>query len=288
MKIVVVFPPGGGTDAVSRHIANAMAESMKQSVIVENKPGGSTSIGSDHVAKSAPDGYTLLVTSVPLVTNPSLQKNLPYDTVKAFAPICRAVDSPFVLAVAPSSPIQSLKDLAALGSTRKLTFGSAGNGTADHLGMELLAIQQGVPMVHAAYKGSAPAMADLMGGHIDLMFANAVAVAPHLKAGKLRGIAVSSAKRSFLLPDMPTLQELGGKPFDVTAWTGFLAPAGTDPAIVELLSAEIRKALQVSSVREFVLKGGGDPVATTPADFSAFIEREIPIWADIVRQAKLA
>ena len=182
VKIIVAFSPGGGTDALARVIAPPLSEAFGQSFVVENKPGGGAIIGSDFVAKSPPDGYTLLVTSVPHVTNPSLMKTMPFDTIKAFAPVCLAVQSPFVLVVPPASPIKSLKEMVELAKTRKLTFGSSGNGTADHLGVELFASQAGISMVHAAYKGTGPAMTDLMGGHIDLMFANVVGAAPLLKA----------------------------------------------------------------------------------------------------------
>lgn len=287
VSVVVAFSPGGGTDTLARALAVPLADLLGQPVIVENKPGGSTVIGADHVAKARPDGYTLLVTSAPHVSNPSLRNDMPFDTVSAFAPICLAAQSPFVLVVKPDSPIKSLDDLVALAKQKKLFFGSSGNGTNDHLSTELLSNIYGISMVHAPYKGTGPALLDLMGGHIDLMIANIVGAAPLARAGKLRAIAVTTAERSSLMPELPTIQELSGQPFDVSAWTGILAPAGTDKAIVDKLNREIRTALENPKVREVMQTNGADIVGSTPEGFQKFIVSEIDKWAAIIKSANI-
>ncbi|WP_213956549.1 MULTISPECIES: tripartite tricarboxylate transporter substrate binding protein [unclassified Variovorax] len=285
VKVVVPFTAGGGQDVVARAIAASLSQSLGQTFYVENKPGASTVIGSEFVAKAAPDGYTLLVASVPHATNPAMMKSLPFDTAKAFAPICLAVQSPFIMVASLASSIGSMDEALALARTRKLSFASTGSGTADHLSMELLTLQSGVSMTHVPYKGTGPALADVMGGHVDLMFANVVAAAPLVKSGKVRALATSTAHRSASLPEVRTVSEISGKPFDVSAWTGILAPAGTDPAIVERLSAEIRKALQTTITREALTNNGAEPVGSTPAEFQAFISREMQTWAGIISKA---
>jgi tripartite-type tricarboxylate transporter receptor subunit TctC len=285
VKVVVPFTAGGGTDAVARALTTGLSESLGQSFYVENKPGASTVIGSEFVAKAAPDGYTLLIASVPHVTNPWLMKSLPFDTVKAFAPISLAVQSPFIMVVSPTSTIQSMADAIALARTKPLAFASTGSGTADHLSMELLCQLSGLKMTHVPYKGTGPALADVMGGHVDMMFANVVAAASLVKSGKLRALATSTARRSPSLPEVRTVSEMTGKPFDVSAWTGMLAPAGTDPAIIELLSNEVRKALQTNAARDALVTNGAEPVGTTPAQFQAFITREMQTWGEMISKA---
>jgi len=285
VRVVVPFTAGGGTDVVARAIAAGMSESMGQTFYVDNRPGASTVIGSEFVAKSPPDGYTLLVASVPHATNPSMMKNLPFDTLKAFAPVSLAVQSPFIMVASSTSGIQSMDEALAQAKAKRLSFASTGSGTADHLSMELLALQSNVAMTHVPYKGTGPALADVLGGHVDLMFANVVAAGPLVKSGKLRALATSTAKRSASLPDVRTVSEISGKPFDVSAWAGVLAPAGTDPAVVERLSAEIRKALQTSATREALVVNGADPVGSTPAQFQAFIAREMQTWSGIIAKA---
>jgi len=205
--------------------------------------------------------------------------------VKAFAPISLAVQSPFIMVVSPTSPMRSMADVVSLAKTKPLAFASTGSGTADHLSMELLCQLSGLTMTHVPYKGTGPALADVMGGHVDLMFANVVAAASLVKSGKLRALAASTARRSPSLPEVRTVSELIGKPFDVSAWTGMLAPAGTDPAIVELLSNEVRKALQTSAARDALVTNGAEPVGTTPAQFQAFITREMQTWGEMISKA---
>lgn len=285
LRMLVPFPPGGSTDLVARAIAPRLAEALGQPVVIDNKPGASTVIASEQVAKAAPDGHTLLLTSVPLVTNPWLIKAMPYETPQAFAPVGMVVQSPFILAVAAASPLTSWNDLMAKAKAEKLTFASTGSGTADHLAMELLCQQAGLTMVHVPYKGTGPALTDVMGGHVDVMFGNVVGVAPLVKTGKLRALATSTAQRSALLPEVRTVAELGGKPFDVSAWTGLLAPAGTDPAIVAQINAELQKILKAPATRDLLIANGTEPMGSTPADFQAFITRELATWGRIIRSA---
>lgn len=287
VSMVVAFAPGGGTDTLARALAVPLGEQLGQPVIVQNKPGASTVIGAEFVAKSRPDGYTLLVTSAPHVSNPSLIANMPFDTVKAFAPICLAARSPFVLVVKPDSPIRTLDDLVKIAKERKLSFGSSGNGTNDHLSTELLSNIYNISMVHAPYKGTGPALLDLMGGHIDLMMANIVGAAPLIRAGKLRPIAVTTSKRSSLMPELPTLQELIGQPFDVSAWTGMLAPAGTDPAIVTRLNKDMLTALKNENVQAVMRTNGADIVGGTPEEFQQFIVDDIAKWGRIIKAANI-
>lgn len=287
LKIVVPFPPGGSTDMVARAFAPRLAEALGQSVVIDNKAGASTVIASDYVAKSAADGYTLLLTSVPLVTNPWLMKALPFETPQAFAPISLLVQSPFILVVQAASPIMSLNDVIMRAKNEKLTFASTGSGTADHLAMELFCLQAGISMVHVAYKGTGPALTDVMGGHVHLMFGNVVGAAPLIKSGKLRALATSTAQRSPLLPEVRTVAELSSKPFDVSAWTGLLAPAGTDPLVVTAISNELTKILKIPALRELLIANGTDPVGSTPADFQAFIVREMATWGKIIRSAAI-
>lgn len=287
VTLVVAFAPGGGTDALARALAVPLSAALKQPVVVDNKPGGSATIGSDFVARSAPDGHTLLITSGPHVTNPSLMERMPYDTLKAFTPVSLAAESPFVLCVKPDSPIRSLDDLVRLARQQTLSYGSSGAGTSDHLLTEMLSRLAGIRMTHVPYKGTGPAVRDLVGGHLDLMFANIPGVAALVRADKLRAIAVTTAKRSSLLPNVPTVQDLIGKPFDVSAWTGLLAPAGTPGTIVGRIHAEVRQALQAPSVQEAMATAGAETVGSTPAQFKTFIETEIPKWADIIKAANI-
>ena len=287
VTLVVAFSTGGGTDTLARAIAVPLGEKLGQTVIVENKPGAGAVIGSDYVAKSRPDGYTLLVASAPHVTNPSLVEKMPFDTVKAFAPVCLAAQSPFVVVVRADSPVRSIDDLVAQAKKRSLTYGSSGNGTNDHLSTELLSKIYDISMVHVPYKGTGPALLDLMGGHIDVMFANIVGAAQMVRNGKLRAIAVTSAKRSSLMPDVPSIQEITGKPFDVTAWTGILAPAGTDPEIVTRLNRDIRAALQDPKVKETLAGAGADIVGNSPQEFQQFIVSDIAKWAAVIKAANI-
>lgn len=286
ITMVVAYAPGGGTDTLTRALAPPLAQALGQSVVVENKPGASEIIASTHIAGSSPDGYTLLVCSVPHVTNPSLRK-LPYDTVNDFSPVCLAAQSPFVLVVKPDSPIKSLGDLVRLAQTGKLSFASSGIGTADHLSTELFCHMTGISMTHAPYKGTGPGLVDLVGGHVDVYFANIVGAASLVKSQKLRAIAVTTARRSSLMPELPTVQEFVGKPFDVSAWTGILAPARTPLGVLQTLNKAISHALQDDAVKSVMATYGAEIVGNSPAEFQGFIVNEVNKWAEVIQAADI-
>ena len=285
VSLVVAFAPGGGTDALARALAVPLSQNLGQPVVVENKAGAGALIGSEFVSKAAADGYTLLATSAPHASNPSLISPMPFDTLRDFAPICLAAKSPFVLTVLPDSPIQNYDDLIKQAKLRKLTYGSSGNGTNDHFSGEMTGHLAGISMTHIPYKGTGPAVRDLLGGHLDLMFANIMSVASLVQAGKLRAIAVTTAQRSSLMPDLPTMQEIVKQPFDFSAWTGILAPARTNPEVISRLNSGIRAALATAAVQKTMTALGADIVADRPDEFEKFIEREIEKGAAIVKAA---
>jgi len=286
IKIVVPFPPGGATDILARAIGFELQKAWGQSVIIENKPGAGGNTGADLVAKSAPDGYTLLMGTVGThAINMSLYAKMPYDAVKDFEPVVLVAGVPNLLVVHPSVNAKSVRELTALAKSQpgKLNVASSGNGTSIHLAAELYKQMAGVDILHVPYKGSSPAVADLLGGQVQLMFDNMPSALPHAKAGKLRALAVTSMKRSAALPDVPTMDEEGLTGFDATSWFGLLAPAGTPKDIVAKLNVASVKALASPEMRERLAAQGADPVGNTPEQFAAFIKSEIDKWAKIVK-----
>jgi tripartite-type tricarboxylate transporter receptor subunit TctC len=244
-------------------------------------------IGTDFVAKSAPDGYTLLIVAFPFAVTPSLLKNMPYDTVKDFAPVVWAAVSPNVLVVNPSLPVKSVAELVALAKAKpnSLSYASTGNGSSNHISMELFKSLAGVEIVHIPYKGSGPAVTDLLGGQVQLMFDNAPNVMPQVKAGKLRALGMSSAKRSSFAPDIPTVAESGVPGYEVAVWFGLVAPAGTPREIVQKLNAEAMRILAMPDVRERFLSQGVEPVGSTPEQFAEHIKSQMTKWAKVVQDA---
>ena len=286
IKIVVPFPPGGATDILARAIGFELQKAWGQSVVIENKPGAGGNTGADLVAKSPPDGYTLIMATVGThAINMSLYTKMPYDAVKDFEPIVLVAGVPNLLVVHPSVPAKTVKELTALAKAQpgKLNVASSGNGTSIHLAAELYKQMAGVDILHVPYKGSAPAVADLLGGQVQMMFDNMPVSLPHAKAGKLRALAVTSLKRSPALPDVPTMDEEGLKGFDATSWFGLLAPAGTPKDIIAKLNAASVAALATPDMRERLAAQGADPVGNTPDQFAAFIKAEIEKWAKIVK-----
>ena len=286
IKIVVPFPPGGATDIVARAIGFELQKAWGQSVVIENKPGAGGNTGADLVAKSTGDGYTLLMCTVGThAINVSLYAKMPYDAVKDFEPVVLVAGVPNLLVVHPSVNAKSVKELTALAKAQpgKLNVASSGNGTSIHLSAELYKQMAGVDIVHVPYKGSAPAVADLLGGQVQMMFDNMPVSLPHAKAGKLRALAVTSLKRSPALPDVPTMDEEGLKGFDATSWFGLLAPAGTPKDIVAKLNAASVAALATPDMRERLAAQGADPIGNSPDQFAAFIKAEIEKWAKIVK-----
>ena len=285
IRIVVPYAAGGPLDDVARTIGVRMTETFGQTVVVDNRGGAGGSLGADMVARSAPDGYTILLgNSGPMTINPNLMKKIPYDAVKDFAPMSLVLNSPMLMVVHPSLPVKTVADLVNLARKRpnELNYASAGVGNLQHLGMESVQASAGIRMNHVPYKGAAPAFIDIFGGRIELMFANIVGAMPHVKAGKLRAIAVSSAKRSSALPDVPSVGETI-KGFDMTAWMGLFGAAGTPKDIVNRVSSEVARIVQLPDVRTRMLGQGAEPVGGTPQELADLMARETALYAKIIK-----
>ena len=284
IRMIVGFAAGGSTDVTARLVAQALSERLGQQVVVENRTGAGGNIGADSVAKAEPDGYTLLLTtSTTHATNPSLYRNLPFDVRVDFAPVTQTAFIPNLLVVNPSVPAGTVAELAAYARAHpdRLSFGSAGNGSSQHLSGELFKSLAGIRMVHVAYRGGAPAVNDLLGGQIQVLFAPLVEVLQHVEAGKLRALGITTAKRSPLLPDVPAVGEtLPG--YEVALWNGILAPARTPGAIVDRLNRETVAALRSDDMRAKLAAQGSEPVGSSPAEFKAFIEAELAKWKRLV------
>jgi tripartite-type tricarboxylate transporter receptor subunit TctC len=285
IRLVVPFPPGGATDAAARLVAVKMSEHWGQPVLVDNRAGAGGNVGSDMVAKSPADGYTLVmgVTGSHAI-NTSLYSKMPYDPVADFVAVSQVAVVPNVLVVHPSVPAKNLAELVALAKKEpgKLNYASLGNGTAAHLGMEMLKADAGVDITHVPYKGSAPAVSDLLAGQVQMMVDGLPSALPHIKAGKLRAIALTSLRRSPSLPDLPTIAETYPG-FYADAWSGLFAPKGTPQPVVDKLSAEVQRILKLPDVREKLAALGAEPVGSTQAEFTAHVKREIDKWAKVVK-----
>ena len=287
VRVVVPYSPGGPLDDVMRVVGNRLTELWGQSVLVDNRTGAGGSIGADSVAKSAPDGYTLLLGNAgPMTINPGLQKKLPYDAQRDFAPVTQLTASPMVLVVHPSLPVKSVTDLVRFAKSRpgQLVYASAGVGNLQHLGMEALQTMAGIRMNHVPYKGAPPALIDVMSGQIQLMFANIVGVLQHIKSGKVRAIAVSSIKRAATLPDIPSVADTFPE-FDATGWTGLFTPAGTSREIVSKLHADIAGVLARPDIRERFASQGAEIVASSPEQLAAFVRKESALYAKIIQSS---
>ncbi len=287
IRFLVGFPPGGTSDILARTIGQKLAESFGQQVVIENRPGAGGNIGAEAAAKSAPDGYTIFMCTTSQAISASLYSKLNYDLVRDFAPITQAVNYTNLLVVHPSLPVKSVKELIALATAKpgQLNYGTAGNGTPPHMTGELFKSYTGVKIQHVPYKGGAPAIADLLGGQITIMFDNVPPLLPHVKAGKMRPLAVTSLQRINVLREVPTLDEGGLKGFDSVAWNGVLAPAGTPQEIIIRFNAEIVRILSLPDVRERLSSQGADPVGSTPDHFGAWIRSEIRKWAKVVKDS---
>jgi tripartite-type tricarboxylate transporter receptor subunit TctC len=286
IHFVVPYPAGGPLDTVARLLGQKVSESVKQPVIIDNKPGAGGNIGADAVAKSPPDGYTILMGAVAThAINPTLYANIPYDPVNDFAPVTQVASTPNVLVVNPSLPVHDVREFIAYAKAHpgQLNFGSGSTGSAGHLAGELFKTMAGVQMVHVPYKGAGPAMQDLIGGQIQLMFDNLASSLGQIRAGKVRALAVTTAKRSSLAPELPTIAESGLPGFDISTWFGVFAPGGTPPAVVARLHDEFAKALAAPDVREKMLNLGAEPVGNTPAQFAAYIRSEAEKYARLVK-----
>jgi tripartite-type tricarboxylate transporter receptor subunit TctC len=287
IRMVVPLAAGGPGDVLTRALAQKLAEQTGQSVIVDNRPGANTNVGTEFVAKAAPDGYTLLVSGNPLTTNPALYATLAYDPIRDFAPVTLFGLTPLLLVVHPSLPVNNTRELIALARSKpgQLHYGSAGNGSALHLAGEMLNTGAQIKLQHVPYKGVTNAFSDLLGGQISIMFPGAPIALPQVKAGKLRALGVTSAKRSAALPDLPPLQEAGLPGYDVSVWYGVLAPAGTPAAVIARLHAELTKIIQLADIRERWASLGAEPLQSTPAEFAAFLKADVVKWAKVVRAA---
>jgi tripartite-type tricarboxylate transporter receptor subunit TctC len=286
IRLVVPFPAAGTTDILARAAAQKLTEAFGQSVVVDNRPGAAGNIGADVVAKSAPDGYTLLMGTVGThAINPSLYSKMPYDHVKDFVPVVLVAGVPNVLVVNPALPVNSVADLIKLAKDKpgQINFASSGSGTSIHLSGELFKTMAGVDITHVPYKGSSPALVDLIGGQVQIMFDNLPSALPQIKAGKLRAIAVTSLKRAPVLPDVPTISESGLPGFEASSWFGVLAPAGTLAPIVARINTEVNKWLQSADAREKLLSQGAETAGGSPEQFVNHIRAESEKWAKVVK-----
>ncbi len=288
IKIIIPFAAGGVTDVVIRAISPKLGEALGQPIVIENKGGAGGTLGTSQGAKAAPDGYTFIAPAASHTTTPSLYSKLDFDPVKDFAAVTQIVTVPYLLVVPASSPIHTLADFIAAAKAKPgtLTFGSAGNGSSNHLAGELLAGSIGAPLVHVPYKGSAPALTDVLGGQLSFMFDTINTSTQHVKAGKLRVLGVGTAKRSRIMPDVaPIADTIPG--FEAVTWIGLLAPAGTPKEIVARMQREIEKIVNLPEIQERLSASGAEPVASTPEQFGAYIASEVAKWERVVKQAKI-
>ena len=288
IRLVVPFPPAGGTDVLSRSIAQSITTATKWIIVVDNKPGAGGNIGLDAAAKAPPDGYTIAMgQTANLAVNPALYSSMPYDPLKDFAPIALISSQPLILVVNGSSPYKTLKDLvdAARKNPGKVNMASSSNGTIGHIGGELFQRRAGIKMTHVPYKGAGAAVTDLMGGSVDCFFGNSQAVGGLVTSGRLRPLAVTSPQRLANFPNVPTVAELGYPGFEAATWSGLLAPAGTPPAIIERLNAEANKALGTGEMKAKLQEEGSTPLGGTPQQFAEFIRKEHAKWGAAVRDA---
>lgn len=285
ITIIVPFPAGGTLDNLTRSLAQKMSDDFKQPVIIDNKPGAGTVIGTEIVARAAPDGYTLGMVANSFAINPSLYDNLRYDTVKDFTPVSWVAYTPHLLVANPDVPVNSLADVIATAKSKpgELSFASFGAGTSPHIAIERLKSEAKIDVLHIPYKGQAPALNDLLGGHVDMMFANTPDVLPHVKSGKLRAIALANDARLESIPDVPTFKEAGVDNMNSNSWYGVIVPSGTPAPIVEKLSAEFVRIVNLPEIRERLLAQGLEPAGTTSAEFAEYLKSEMEMAATVVK-----
>ncbi len=289
IRLVVGFTPGGGVDINARMLAGKLGEILGQSVIVENRPGAGTNIANELVAKAAPDGYTLLINTAAVAINMALYKNVPFDTLRDFAPVSVFSESQNIMVTGAGKPYRSAAEVVAAARARPgaLTYGSAGSGSTQHLAGELFKQQTRTDLLHVPYKGSAPATTALISGEVDLVFINVPAILPQVKAGRLRALAAAGAKRSALMPEVPTLQEAGVSSVEVVVWYGVLAPAGTPKEIIATLAQAIGKAARAPEIRQRLQEQGAEPVGNTSEEFGLLLREEVAKWRALVKAAGL-
>ncbi len=286
IRVIVPFAPGGGLDISTRLIGQKLTEKWGQNVVVDTRPGAATIVGTEIAAKAVPDGYTLLMITTTFAINPGLRGKLPYNPLKDFTPVTQLNSQPNVIVVAPSFPAKSVKDLIAMakGKPGELTFASPGAGSAPHLSAEMFQRQAGVSMIHVPYKGIPPAVTDILGGRVTMLFTTTISAAPHIKAGKLRAVALTSAKRQASMPDVPTVGEtLPG--YRAEAFQGMVAPAGVPQAVVNKLSAEVARIVRSPEVTQRFQLDGAEAVGSTPKEFAAFLKAEMQKWSKVIKDA---
>ena len=290
IHLIVPFAPGGGNDTVARLVGHKLEGELGQPVVIDNRPGAGGVVGAEAAARAAADGYTLFLGGVGShAINPNLHTNLTYDPIRDFQPISLIASAPLVLVVHPSVPAHSVSELIALAKAQpgRLNYASNGNGSSSHLAAAMFATMTGTEMVHVPYKGLSPALTDLLSGQVQLMFSSVVAILPHVKAGKLRALAVSSRQRMALLPDLPTIAESGAPGYQSSSWYGILAPAGTPPDVVARLNAALVKIVAQPDVKQALAQEGAEPVGDSPQAFGAFIQAEKQRLGDVIRTAKI-
>ena len=287
IRLISPYPPGGGNDVLARLIADKLGDGLGHRVVVDNRAGANTIVGTDIVAKSAPDGHTLVLVPNSFVTNVGFYAKLPYDTVRDFAPVALVALSPQMLVVHPSVPATTVKELIALAKAKPgfYSYGSSGNGSVGHLAMALFDMMAGVKMEHIAYKGTAPAVTELLGGQIQLMMSSMLSVLPQVRAGKLRLLAVTTARRSPAVPDAPTIAESGVPGYEATLWYGLVAAAHTPAPILEKLSSQIEKTLRDPEIVDKLARQGVEPYYYGPQEFAKRVREEIPKWAKVIKDA---
>lgn len=287
VRMIIAFPPGGPTDLVSRVLAQKLSEQLGQQVIVDNKPGAGGNIAAELAARATPDGYTIFYNTSAIVIGPALYGKVNYDTLKDFAPVLLTASVPMVLVVNPQLPARSVKEFVDLAKTRSgaLNYSSSGTGTITHLASAMMSTQTGIQTQHIPYKGSAPGLVDLASGQTQFMIDTINTVLPYVRDNRLRGLAVTSAKRSPLLPDLPTLAEAGISGFEAAAWQGIVVPTGTPNEIVQKLNAEVNKALMHPDIRSRLAAQGADILGGTPAEYAAYLRSEMPRWAKAVKDS---
>ena len=289
LRLVVGFTPGGGVDINARMLAVKLGEILGQSVIVENRPGAGTNIANELVARAAPDGYTLLINTAAVAINMSLYRNLPFDTLRDFAPVSVFSESQNIMLSSVAKPYRNAAEVVAAARARPgaLTYGSAGSGSTQHLAAELFKLQTDTDILHVPYKGSAPALSALISGEIDLVFINVPAILAQVKAGRLRALAAAGARRSDLMPEVPTLKEAGISGVEVVVWYGVLAPAGTPKDVVATLARAIGQAARSPDIRQKLKEQGAEPVGNTPEEFSGLLRDEVAKWRTVIQAAGL-
>ncbi len=289
VTIVVPYPAGGSNDTFAREVGKKLSESWKQPVIVDNRPGAGGSIGAAVVSKAAPDGYTICLLSSSFTTNAAIQSNLPFDPVAGFSPVAMVAKGPMLLTVSNQLPVKSLEEFLALAKAQpgKLNYGSSGQGGTNHFATELFMRAAGIEMTHVPYKGMPPAVTDVIGGHTDVLFASAPSVYQHVKAGKVRGLGVTSAGPSVVVPDLPSIQQAGVKGYSFELWWGILAPPNTPREIVNAINAEVNRIVATPEIREVFLREGAEPVQMSVPQFAATIRSEIEGWKKVAKDANI-